>query len=596
MGKNILQEIRRSSLITPYGIGSIVPMSDEEFYLVAGLDEWHYGKTYHDYEIKEERLCRRLGVQSLRMPPDSENAYATIPGIRFPNNFYCPKCGTVKELQPFQPIPSCRCSSKPIKMIPDRFIVVCPEGHLDDFPIGLWIHKKSNLVWDKERCKIKRSYGSTGGLASDITYRCSCGAVGHMAEAMGKGALKKAGIKCYGKRPWLGYNSEDCSADPDELRVTLRGSTNVWFPITRSSIYIPTQVTNLIPDNTFELIKCAYTSAGATADSILAVLLSKTAADLNVDVEKLVIEFRARFLQESDNDSQPDDKEEISEDQYRQFEYENLIRTSGSDSEEFNSKAIPSSVYSSIIQNSFDIITIVSKLRETRALVGFSRLIPQEDNKISEAKKMLYVEDQRWLPAVTVYGEGLFMNFNKEALSQWAKQDCVLKRIAIMNKAFHKNSLWKDAGDLRPEFVMIHTFAHIMINQLSFECGYGTSSLRERIYCEKTDNKYMMNGVLIYTASGDSEGTLGGLAAQGKKGILDDVVTAAIENARWCSSDPICIESQGQGTDSCNLAACHNCALLPETSCELSNRLLDRALLIGTPENPELGFFNYISI
>ena len=64
---------------------------------------------------------------------------------------------------------------------------------------------------------------------------------------------------------------------------------NVWFPITRSSIYIPTQVTNLIPDSTFELIKCAYSSAGATADSILAVLLSKTASDLNVEVEKLTV-------------------------------------------------------------------------------------------------------------------------------------------------------------------------------------------------------------------------------------------------------------------------------------------------------------------
>lgn len=592
MGKK-LQEIRRSALITPYGIGSIVPMSDEEFYLVAGLDDWRYGKTYPDYEIKEERLCRRLGVQSLRMPPDSDNAYASIPGIRFPNNFYCPKCGKVEEVQPFQPIPECTCSSKKVKMVPDRFIVVCPEGHLDDFPIGLWIHKKSNLTWDKGKCKITRSYGSTGGLASDITYRCSCGASGHMAEAMGKGALKKVGIRCYGKRPWLGYNNEDCSADPDELRVTLRGSTNVWFPITRSSIYIPTQIHNRIPEALYESIKNAYSAGAATADSILGAFLSPLALNLHVEVESLIDEFKTRFKQDSDSGVPSD--EEITEDQYRQFEYDNLIRTSGSDSGEFNSQAIPSSVYSSIIRNFFDIITIVSKLRETRALVGFSRLIPQEDIKLSEAKKMLYLEDPKWLPAVTVYGEGLFMNFNSESLSRWAKQDCVQKRISIMNKAFHKNSLWKDAGDLRPEFVMIHTFAHIMINQLSFECGYGTSSLRERIYCEKTDNKYRMSGVLIYTASGDSEGTLGGLAAQGKKGILDDVVTAAIENARWCSSDPICIESQGQGTDSCNLAACHNCALLPETSCELSNRLLDRAMLIGTPDYPELGFFNFIS-
>jgi hypothetical protein len=165
-----------------------------------------------------------------------------------------------------------------------------------------------------------------------------------------------------------------------------------------------------------------------------------------------------------------------------------------------------------------------------------------------------------------------------------------------MNKAFQKKPLWGiHSEDLKAEFVLIHTFAHLMINQLSYECGYGSSALRERIYCEIGDKSHTMHGVLLYTAAGDSEGTLGGLVAQGKPNKLDDIVNSAIENARWCSSDPICIDSLGQGTDSCNLAACHNCALLPETSCELGNRILDRGLVIGTPDNPELGFFNYIA-
>ncbi len=77
-----------------------------------------------------------------------------------------------------------------------------------------------------------------------------------------------------------------------------------------------------------------------------------------------------------------------------------------------------------------------------------------------------------------------------------------------------------------------------------------------------------MSGVLIYTASGDSEGSLGGLVRQGKQGNLETIVYNAIENARRCSSDPICIDSSGQGPNSCNLAACHNCALLRETCCE----------------------------
>jgi hypothetical protein len=117
--------------------------------------------------------------------------------------------------------------------------------------------------------------------------------------------------------------------------------------------------------------------------------------------------------------------------------------------------------------------------------------------------------------------------------------------------------------------------------------------LRERIYCNLEFPNEEMNGVLIYTASGDSEGSLGGLVRQGKPGNLETIVYNAIENARWCSSDPICIDSHGQGPNSCNLAACHNCSLLPETCCEESNMLLDRAMLIGELDNSSIGYFNF---
>ena len=141
------------------------------------------------------------------------------------------------------------------------------------------------------------------------------------------------------------------------------------------------------------------------------------------------------------------------------------------------------------------------------------------------------------------------------------------------------------------KFLLLHTFAHIMINQFSYECGYGSSAIRERIYCDLNSPDEPMNGVLIYTASGDSEGSLGGLVRQGMPGYLEDIVLSALHAAKWCSSDPVCMDSKGQGPDSCNLAACHGCALLPETSCEEGNRLLDRAMLTGTPECPDAGYF-----
>jgi len=138
-------------------------------------------------------------------------------------------------------------------------------------------------------------------------------------------------------------------------------------------------------------------------------------------------------------------------------------------------------------------------------------------------------------------------------------------------------------------FLLVHTLAHIVINQLVFECGYSTASLRERLYVSD-DSDAPMAGVLIYTSSGDSEGTLGGLVHLAEPKRFHEVVLHAIERASWCSADPVCAEVSNAGD--ANLAACQSCVLLPETSCETFNRGLDRAMVVGTPSSPNSGFFS----
>ena len=128
----------------------------------------------------------------------------------------------------------------------------------------------------------------------------------------------------------------------------------------------------------------------------------------------------------------------------------------------------------------------------------------------------------------------------------------------------------------------------LTINQLVFECGYGAASLRERLYVSNEANK-PMSGIMIYTASGDSRGVWG-LVRMGKPDNMTKVLRNAISSARWCSADPVCGETTGQGPDSLNLAACHNCLLLPEASCELFNRMLDRNLVVGSPDGDAYGF------
>jgi hypothetical protein len=140
-----------------------------------------------------------------------------------------------------------------------------------------------------------------------------------------------------------------------------------------------------------------------------------------------------------------------------------------------------------------------------------------------------------------------------------------------------------------PRFVLLHTLSHLLTNQLIYECGYGSASIRERLY--SAEGETSTAGILLYTAAGDSEGTMGGLVRVGKPGRLEGVLRRALEKARWCSTDPVCIESP-QGPDTCNLAACQSCTLLPETSCEEQNRLLYRGLVVGTLSEPYIRVFS----
>lgn len=116
--------------------------------------------------------------------------------------------------------------------------------------------------------------------------------------------------------------------------------------------------------------------------------------------------------------------------------------------------------------------------------------------------------------------------------------------------------------------------------------------MSEKIYSIFTDgsNDFEMEGILVYLSSSDSDGSLGGLISVVENTeLFDKVLKNMLKEARWCSGDPICYMSTQQGFASLNYAACHACTLLPETSCEFRNLLLDRVSIVGTPDNPNRG-------
>ena len=491
--------MRRSALIGPWGVGAIVPFPNDESLMIAGLDMWRYNNP-SAFIIKDERLLRRLGVQELRWPPDfrennadPQNCNLKIPTVRFPRWHYCPFCGTMEKTTLYQQQPECECYPWPNgrtcnpnhrrkrKLIPERFIVICPDGHIDDFPVAEWLHQKSPHKYNPETCKIRRSTGGASAGLGGVYYECSCGAKESIAGATKPGVLAKTiGYKCNGAKPWLGIESDDeHPCGNEDIRVVLRGATNVWFADTRSSIFIPTdneQTTKKILavlDSFFDSVNARRVNGELDRSFIYMLADAK-----NIDRDALYDAFVCRA---AEIDGIPQANEEMSEDEYRLAEYKVLIKNSGGDAQHFHSRNFPISCYDPIISKYFKSISLVHKLQETRAFVGFSRAEPK-DVPISERKKLLRLGDGNWLPAIQVQGEGIFFEFNKEALEDWVAQPAVISRLKNVQDAFKQSRFGTNTvGDLRPEFVLIHTFAHLLINQLSFECGYGSYSILERI-------------------------------------------------------------------------------------------------------------------
>ena len=281
----------------------------------------------------------------------------------------------------------------------------------------------------------------------------------------------------------------------------------------------------------------------------------------------------------------------LTEEDFRRQEYEILSSGSGTPLDELFTEQSDGANYGWLARY-VRRVGLVRKLRETRVLVGFSRLLPRTECGEEGVQSLAIDPDMRWLPAIEVRGEGIFVELRQDTIDRWLTQVATLQRTADLIREYNLRRAVRQLAvrNVDARFMMLHTLAHAVIKELTFSCGYGSAALRERLYCDLEDPDRPMSGFLVYTA-GDSEGTLGGLVAQAQPGRFERMVGDALRHSSWCSNDPVCMESSGSGSFSSNLAACHGCVLLPETSCEEGNRLLDRGLLVGTVEEPGIGLF-----
>lgn len=239
-----------------------------------------------------------------------------------------------------------------------------------------------------------------------------------------------------------------------------------------------------------------------------------------------------------------------------------------------------------------DQIVLVERLREVKTFVGFTRLDAPEwgDTQPPGMVRLTLDAHPKWVPAAETRGEGIFLHFWEDLLAEWesrVEDHPHVRALWGAYRHFRKNRGRDSSGWPRLRYWVLHTLSHMLIRQVSLDCGYSSASLTERIYCGTHEEPAA--GILIYTAAPDSEGTLGGLVAQGEPERLERLLQRAFEAARWCSSDPLCAEREPADPEEfVNGAACHACLFLSETTCERGNRFLDRSLVVPVGQDPAL--------
>ena len=572
MGRSFVAEARRSQLVSTYGVGALFPAEDESFMLV-GLDDWN---ERFCPEVSQPRLARSLNVRTFRMPPSGGKGARDLPVVRFPLMHHCASCKRLDYLNKFCAWDDHRCPDCQRTLTPSRFVICCPDGHIEDFPYFAWVHRGQDVPDGSSHRLSMRTKGQSSSL-KDIIVSCSCGVPARtMAGSFGPQAMGGI-VNCAGRRPWIRNSPpQDCKHLPRTLQ---RGSSNVWFASVRSALSIPPwsegvhkilgqywPVLAAIPADSLEATLTAMgipTSSGIPAGELVTAILEmrgEIGGDAPTDSDLRGEEYQALVLGRPEVDP------------HQQF-----VCTPVLDLPEEAADLL-------------ERVSEVSRLREVRALEGFTRVTPGGEEGGIRGLAALSLEMPSWLPAIEVLGEGVFVQLRESHVNAWEKSEFAVSRAAAINRSFEMRArqLGADkATTVSPREVLLHTFAHALLTELSLDAGYPVASLRERVYSGEGQT-----GILVYTASSDSAGSLGGLSAQSQPDRIWAVVQNAIRRARWCSSDPVCIESSGSGADALNLAACHACVLLPETSCERMNRVLDRATLVGRPGAVGEGFFD----
>jgi hypothetical protein len=589
-------QLRQGQLISTFGPGAMLDLPNHSV-LVAGLEHWA-GVTD---EIVEPRLAANaanlLGVPSIKLyapPADSQDPTAPINGIgawQFPEWFIVQKPIAIGATRSRLMVRRSALNrgkyidhdKKRLSVVPIRFVRACPNGHIGDIEWHTFVHGASSTcmgrpLWIDER-------GTSGDL-SEVWIRCDCKLERNMSQA--SKTQDHALGHCNGARPWLGaLEKEKCGA-PN--RLLIRNASNAYFPQLLSVISLPDRDEKIkhALDSVWEDLEAVESLEELQYERKKARIKS---ALQDISDDEVLKELKTRktgfgeptkTVKVAELETLLASKEEIGSDiPHGNFLARRLSKEVWQDKAPWMKK----------IEN----VVLVHRLREVVAQVGFSRFEAVSTNIEGEleigARRAAISRTNTWLPAMENKGEGIFIQFKKSELEEWSLRTASFRRGKQLEGGFNA---WKEEHKEshreypKLPYLFLHSFSHLLITAVALECGYPASSIRERIYAFP-DVGY---GILLYTASSDAEGTLGGLVEVGRRIHLH--VRSALQLGELCSNDPVCAEHRADNDHERRFlhgAACHGCLLIAETSCEQHNDFLDRALVVPTLENMGAEFF-----
>ncbi len=631
---------RPSSLLYTYGPGSIMDLPGFAI-MPAGLDDWEpiWKRREVVPAIIEPRLVEvvrlHLGnqVASLRPFPwqpakgygSAEGNDLGIPARIFPQWFRCTGCDylgplprfTYTNTHPFRPDlaqfthKSCpgrgRAASgssagakkgkRESPAVPAQHLLTCTNGHLDEFPYALWVHRGGTCP-KAEAPDLKMRDANVGKSVGSTIICAACGATRGMAEAQGAAGRDKLPQRCRSRHPHLNAFDSECDARP---ALIMMGASNLWFPSTQSIIVMPRNETEekaaLADQLLIELGIDKVTKYASNPDFIRD--LAEDKIDLSsVDDDELAAAV-AQALAPADTDEERLEKlatwdpVELLVPEWRYLQKPALFpqqqNTSGLMVTEMQrAPGLPAAITR---------VVAVNQMKKVNAVLGFTRLDEMDRVNDLAGRLVKLTRDRRptWVPATEDRGEGIFIQLDLDAVDAW-EQGIRESSLWEAHLQAHRRNFARrfsetakqvdpDTRIPAPRYWLLHTLSHALIREMAMSCGYGAASLTERIYgWPASPQREAAAGLLICTTASDSEGTLGGLVALADPDRLEGLVTNALRRAGRCSSDPVCaMRTPRDPEDFLHGAACHCCSFASETSCEKANRFLDRRLLLTLP-------------